>query len=188
MRYKTGYKEQKRKELLDISGQIAKKNGFAATGVDTFMKAAGVTSGAFYSHFSSKNDLFKALLENELQNSIQLWQDNPFEDAEQWIEFELNRYLSLSHVERPDYGCVLPALASEVARSDLQLKQAYQAELIRGQQIFKHHLGSEEKAWAVLCQLIGAIIMARSIADENLKQTILTSSKALILSCLKSVA
>ena len=117
-----------------------------------------------------------------------MWQDNPFEDAEQWIEFELNRYLSLSHVERPDYGCVLPALASEVARSDLQLKQTYQAELMRGQQIFKHHLGSEEKAWAVLCQLIGAIIMARSIADENLKQTILTSSKALILSCLKSVA
>ena len=54
MRYKTGYKEQRRKELLHISGQIAKKNGFAATGVDAFMKASGVTSGAFYSHFSSK--------------------------------------------------------------------------------------------------------------------------------------
>ncbi|WP_042073366.1 TetR/AcrR family transcriptional regulator, partial [Acinetobacter gerneri] len=98
MRYKAGYKEEKRKELLEISGQLAKKNGFASTGVDTFMKAAGVTSGAFYSHFSSKNDLFKALVENELQNSIQMWQDNPFDDPEQWIDFELNRYLALSHV------------------------------------------------------------------------------------------
>ncbi len=52
MRYKPEYKQQKRQELLNISGQIAKKNGFAATGVDGFMKAAGVTSGAFYSHFS----------------------------------------------------------------------------------------------------------------------------------------
>ena len=48
MRYKSGYKEQKRQELLDISGQLAKKNGFNATGIDGFMKAAGVTSGAFY--------------------------------------------------------------------------------------------------------------------------------------------
>ena len=43
MRYKSGYKAEKRQELLDISGQIAKKNGFSATGVDSFMKAAGVT-------------------------------------------------------------------------------------------------------------------------------------------------
>ncbi|MEG2301217.1 MAG: TetR/AcrR family transcriptional regulator, partial [Acinetobacter sp.] len=76
-------------------------------GVDGFMKAAGVTSGAFYSHFSSKNDLFKALIENELQHSIQMWQDNPYDEPSQWIDFELNRYLALSHVEQPDRGCAL---------------------------------------------------------------------------------
>ena len=81
MRYKSGYKQEKRKELLKISGQLAKKDGFAATGVDGFMKAAGVTSGAFYSHFSSKQDLFKALVENELKNSIQMWQNNPHDQA-----------------------------------------------------------------------------------------------------------
>lgn len=177
MRYKSGYKEQKRQELLDISGQLAKKNGFNATGIDGFMKAAGVTSGAFYSHFSSKNDLFKALIENELQHSIQMWQDNPYEEPSQWIDFELNRYLALSHVEQPDRGCALPSLASEIARSNDEIKQAYQNELIRGQQIFLKHLDSEETAWAVMCQLVGAILMARSIADHHLKITILESSK-----------
>ena len=92
MRYKSGYKEEKRKELLKIRiKQPRQKNGFAATGVDGFMKAAGVTSGAFYSHFSSKQDLFKALVENELKNSIQMWQNNPHDPAQLWIEFELNR-------------------------------------------------------------------------------------------------
>lgn len=177
MRYKSGYKEQKRQELLDISGQLAKRNGFNATGVDGFMKAAGVTSGAFYSHFSSKNDLFKALIENELQHSIQMWQDNPYDEPSQWIDFELNRYLALSHVEQPDRGCALPSLASEIARSDDEIKQAYQNELIRGQQIFLKYLDSEETAWAVMCQLVGAILMARSIADDALKVTILESSK-----------
>jgi AcrR family transcriptional regulator len=77
MRYQSGYKAEKRKQLLEISGQLAKKNGFAVTGIDGFMKAAGVTSGAFYSHFSSKQDLFKALVENELKDSIEKWENNP---------------------------------------------------------------------------------------------------------------
>lgn len=189
MRYKSGYKAEKRQELLDISGQIAKKNGFSATGVDSFMKAAGVTSGAFYSHFSSKTDLFKALIENELQHSIHMWQDNPhLDNAEAWVDFELNRYLSISHVERPDRGCVLPSLASEVARSELEIKQAYQAKLVRGQHIFMKHLGSEEKAWAVMCQLVGSILMARSVADEALKFLILESSKHCIKAMLQNAS
>ena len=184
MRYKSGYKAEKRQELLNISGQLAKKNGFQATGIDRFMKQAGVTSGAFYSHFSSKNDLFKNLIENELQQSFELWQKNPFEDAEQWLDFEMNRYLTLSHLERPDHGCVLPTLASEVARADLDIRQAFQAEMQRGLQIFIQHLGSEDKAWAVLSQLVGAVLLARSVVDESVKILILESSKLNIKSML----
>lgn len=184
MRYKSGYKAEKRQELLNISGQLAKKNGFQATGIDRFMKQAGVTSGAFYSHFSSKNDLFKNLIENELQQSFALWQENPFEDAEQWLDFEMDRYLTLSHLERPDHGCVLPTLASEVARADLDIRQAFQAEMQRGLQIFIQHLGSEDKAWAVLSQLVGAVLLARSVVDESVKILILESSKQNIKSML----
>ena len=184
MRYKSGYKAEKRQELLNISGQLAKKNGFQATGIDRFMKQAGVTSGAFYSHFSSKNDLFKNLIENELQQSFALWQENPFEDAEQWLDFEMDRYLTLSHLERPDHGCVLPTLASEVARADLDIRQAFQAEMQRGLQIFIQHLGSEDKAWAVLSQLVGAVLLARSVVDESVKILILESSKRNIKSML----
>ena len=184
MRYKSGYKAEKRQELLNISGQLAKKNGFQATGIDGFMKQAGVTSGAFYSHFSSKNDLFKNIIENELQQSFELWQKNPFEDAEQWLDFEMNRYLTLSHLERADHGCVLPTLASEVARADLDIRQAFQTEMQRGLQIFIQHLGSEDKAWAVLSQLVGAVLLARSVVDESVKILILESSKLNIKSML----
>lgn len=188
MRYQSGYKAEKRKQLLEISGQLAKKNGFAATGIDSFMKAAGVTSGAFYSHFSSKHDLFKALVENELKDSIKKWEDNPYDQADQWLEFELNRYLTLSHVEHADRGCVLPALATEISRTDQEIKQLYQKELQRGHTLFSKHLGSEEKAWAVLCQLVGAILMARSIADEAIKLVILESSKKSIQAMLQITA
>ncbi|TCB52354.1 TetR/AcrR family transcriptional regulator [Acinetobacter sp. ANC 4779] len=180
MRYKAGYKEQKRQELLNISGQLAKKNGFANTGVDSFMNAAQMTSGAFYSHFSSKHDLFKALIEAELQKSLLDWQENPHEDLAAWIDFELERYLAMSHVQRADQGCILPALSSEVARSDDEIKRLYQNELIRGHALFVKHLGREDLAWAVMCQLVGAILMARTVADDRVKIMILNSSKWMI--------
>lgn len=185
MRYKTGYKEEKRKELLKISAQLAKKQGFANTGVDSFMQAAQMTSGAFYSHFSSKNELFEALIESELQHSFQAWQANPHEKLSDWIDFELDRYLAFSHVQRPDHGCAIPALATEVARSSESTKQCFQQEMLRGHALFTQHLGSETQAWAVLCQLVGAIVMARSMADEHLQHEILNSSKWMIKNMLQ---
>lgn len=180
MRYKPGYKQEKRKELLQISGQLAKQQGFAATGVDGFMKAAGVTSGAFYSHFSSKHELFKALVEAELQHSLRMWQDNPHDNPQDWIDFELNRYLNISHLQHADRGCMLPALASEVARSDTEVKQLYQQELQRGHALFAQHLGCEIKAWAVLSQLVGSITLARGMADLALQKQILESSRTFL--------
>ena len=184
MRYKSGYKQEKRQELLKISGQIAKAQGFANTGVDSFMKAADMTSGAFYSHFSSKQDLFQALIQNELEHSIQQWQTNPHDDPKAWIEFEIERYLSLSHVQHVEQGCVLPALASEVARSSEHIKQAFQTELMRGHALFTQHLNSAEQAWALICQMVGTIFLARSIADHELQQTMIESSKHMLFKML----
>ncbi len=180
MRYKPGYKQEKRKELLQISGQLAKQQGFAATGVDGFMKAAGVTSGAFYSHFSSKHELLKALVEAELQQSLAMWQENPHDDPADWIDFELHRYLNMSHVQHADRGCVLPALASEIARSEDDVKQLYQQELLRGHALFTRHLGCEIKAWGVLCQLVGTITLARGMADENIQKQMIEASKVFL--------
>lgn len=186
MRYKDGYKVQKRQELISISGKLAKKQGFYATGIDRFMKAAGVTSGSFYKHFSSKNDLFKALIETESERSIRMWWNNPHENIEDWIDFELDRYLSLSHVEQPENGCFLPSLANEIAQSDTEIRRLHQNELMRGHALFAKNLGSEEKAWAMMSQLVGAILIARSIEDENLRMVILESNKQMMKQSLKS--
>jgi TetR/AcrR family transcriptional regulator, transcriptional repressor for nem operon len=177
MRYQPGHKEEKRKELLKASGALAKQNGFTATGVDALMKAAGVTSGAFYSHFGSKSDLLKALIESELTASREMWAGNPHETAEDWIAFELDRYLHMWHVKHSDAGCVLPALAAEIARSDVSVKELYAQELLKGHEILAKRLGSDELAWAFLCQLVGAILMARAMPDEAMQRNVIESSK-----------
>ena len=50
-------------KLLASSGALAKRGGFSATGVDGLMKAIGLTGGAFYGHFASKDALFAAIVE-----------------------------------------------------------------------------------------------------------------------------
>jgi TetR/AcrR family transcriptional regulator, transcriptional repressor for nem operon len=181
MRYKPGHKEEKRKELLKTSGGLVKKNGFAATGVDALMQAAGVTSGAFYSHFSSKTDLLKALIESELLTSREMWAGNPHETAEEWIAFELDRYLNLAHVKHPEAGCALPSIAAEIARADISVRELYEKELLKGQQILASRMGSDDLAWAFICQLVGAILVARAMPDEAMQQTVISASKRFLM-------
>ena len=46
-----------RQKLLDVSVKLIRQKGFAATSVDCLCEAAGVTKGAFFHHFKSKDAL-----------------------------------------------------------------------------------------------------------------------------------
>ena len=69
MRYSNTHKKEVREKLLASSRAIAKRGGFDSTGVDALMGAIGLTGGAFYSHFPSKQALFEALISEEVENS-----------------------------------------------------------------------------------------------------------------------
>jgi len=72
MRYPANHKEETRKKLLANARAIAKKGGFGTTGVDELMASIGLTGGAFYGHFPSKEALFAELLEHEISNSTDM--------------------------------------------------------------------------------------------------------------------
>ena len=66
MRYAPEHKEGTRARLVKATGALAKRQGFSGTGIDGLMAAAGLTSGAFYAHFRSKNELLEAIVDNAL--------------------------------------------------------------------------------------------------------------------------
>src|SRR5213594_323133 len=72
MRYPSTHKEQPRKKLLVNARAISKKSGFGSTGVDELMASIGLTGGAFYGHFPSKEALFAELLEHEISNNADM--------------------------------------------------------------------------------------------------------------------
>src|ERR1700741_3653623 len=66
MRYEKGHKETTRAHILDVASQQFRESGVAAVGLAGIMEAAGLTNGAFYTHFDSKEDLVRAVLDEAL--------------------------------------------------------------------------------------------------------------------------
>ena len=62
MRYEKGHKETTRQHILDVASAQFRESGVAAVGLAGIMAAAGLTNGAFYTHFESKEDLVRAVL------------------------------------------------------------------------------------------------------------------------------
>src|SRR5262249_2121296 len=66
MRYDKGHKETTRQHIIDVASAQFRESGVAAVGIAGIMSAAGLTNGAFYTHFESKEDLVRAVLANAL--------------------------------------------------------------------------------------------------------------------------
>lgn len=162
---------------MESSGAIAKKKGFATTGVDSLMKTVGLTGGAFYKHFSSKTELLQAIIEHEMALSMKYFADNPEQSFDEWLDQRVDRYLSLSHVKHPGEGCVLPALSPEIARSGDDVKATCEKALIEIKNGLARRLKNDDDAWALLAQCVGAIVIGRAMHKEGTSKAILKASK-----------
>lgn len=180
MRYSADHKAKARAHIVEQAGALSKKEGFAGTGVDRLMQASGLTSGAFYKHFTGKEELLQAITEAELNKSIEVFFSGL--NAQPGLESLLARYLSTRHARHPDQGCVLPTLSVEVGRASVEVKQAYELGLITLHQKLRACLEDEESAWAALATCVGALMMARAVHQAELAKEILDACKQSILS------
>ena len=75
-RYDREHKEATRQRIVETAGRRFKKDGFDGSGIATLMADAGLTNGAFYAHFESKDDLILAVLRHR-EERFMAW----FEEA-----------------------------------------------------------------------------------------------------------
>ncbi|SDU98497.1 TetR/AcrR family transcriptional regulator [Pseudomonas mucidolens] len=175
MRYSVSHKQQTREKLLQSSAALAKKEGFANVGVDGLMKAIGLSGGAFYSHFSSKDELFGSIVERELSQSLERLGAGDAQSRER-LDRCLKFYLSMPHVEQAESGCALPSMGAEIARSDVAVREHAQTWICRLHANWARTLESESLAWAILSQCVGALVVARMMVDPHVQSQVLSSS------------
>ncbi|NRF71651.1 TetR/AcrR family transcriptional regulator [Aquincola sp. S2] len=176
MRYSATHKQETREKLINTSREIAKKDGFGGTGVDAFMKAIGLTGGAFYTHFESKAELFAELVEHELEFSTEMLAGDEDAPADH-VARKLRSYLSSAHALHPETGCVLPTLGPEIARASPEVKARVEKSLKRLRDAWSERLDDDDAGWALLAQCVGALILARVVESERTRREILGASR-----------
>jgi len=177
MRYSASHKAETRQRLIEQAGSLSKKNGFATTGVDALMASVGLTGGAFYSHFSSKDELLKEIIQKELMDTLKRFLPEDDNCSTNALRQLLALYLSPTHVKHPELGCPLPILSNEVARSTDDIKQVYESNVIEIQQSLAQILKNEDMAWAALALSMGAVSLSRAMSNDKTKNQVLQACK-----------
>ncbi len=174
-------KEETRRRMLAAASQSFRSHGFVGIGVDGIAKAAGVTSGAFYAHFGSKEGAFGAALDvglNEVIDGIPKFQQD---FGSRWVQAFADYYLGQAHRENLACGCAMTTLSPEVVRANPRTHAAYEAKMARIADLVADGLarGSKEerraRAWAMLGVLIGGLTIARAVKTAHVAEDIAAS-------------
>jgi TetR/AcrR family transcriptional regulator, transcriptional repressor for nem operon len=168
-----------RARLVEAAGRGFRTGGFGGAGVDALAKGAGLTSGAFYAHFSSKAEAFRLAVADGLaflRGGILKFQEM---HGRNWREPFIDFYLGPRMEVALDEACGLPSFSSDVARADDATRAVYEAELeLLVEAIASGLRGAHarERALALLAVLSGAASMARAVKDEAARREILAAA------------
>ena len=176
-RYGKGHKQATRQRIIEAAGGRLKRDGVHGSGIATLMADAGLTNGAFYAHFESKEDLVASALAEELREQRESFSAQPPGLA--GLEQIVRAYLSVEHRDNPEGGCPSAALLDEIGRSPDATKRAYTDGLLAVIDDVAARLESDDPNWArmktlsVFALMVGALQVSRAIADRQLADEVL---------------
>ncbi|MBJ8341232.1 TetR/AcrR family transcriptional regulator [Antrihabitans sp. YC3-6] len=178
-RYDKNHKTETRRRIIETASRRLKLDGIDGSGVSTLMADAGLTNGAFYAHFESKNDLVATVLDDQLRSQAATIADLPAGRAA-IVEF-IGGYLSPEHRDDPGAGCPSGALLDEIVRLDGRGRDAYTAGVESIIDAVARHLSPDEPAAArrratgLFTLLVGTLQLARAVSDPVLSESVLAA-------------
>jgi AcrR family transcriptional regulator len=180
MRYSTDHKQATRQRILEAAGRHFKQDGIDGAGVAAVMSDAGLTNGAFYAHFASKEDLLANVLADQLRTQRQSFHAQPPNRG--GLEAFIRSYLSPQHRDQYADGCPSAALLDEITRRPAATKQVYTDELIGVIDDIASHLNpthaeaAQTDALTLFGLMLGTLQLARALTNRDLSDQLLPRS------------
>jgi len=180
MRYPEGHKESVRARIVEEASHALRRDGLDAVSIPKLMKMAGLTHGAFYAHFRSRDQLVaEAVAFAATESGTRVFApENSLDDV-------LRSYLSTEHVDHPAFGCVLAALGPEGRRWSAPVRRIF-AEAAK--RLFRHLEAKlhprrkretvSDEALAVASTMVGAVVLARLVDDPALAERIVAAARS----------
>jgi TetR/AcrR family transcriptional regulator, transcriptional repressor for nem operon len=187
LKNRTAQKSQTRQRIVDAAGRGFRSAGFGGIGVDGLAKEAGVTSGAFYVHFGSKAEAFRATITQgleELKAGVLHFQGE--HSGAWWPEF-VRFYLGYKRTCAMADSCTLQSLAPEAARADAAAQTAFAAgmrdvaEAIIAGPASPAAPRTLEAACVALSALVGAVTLGRAVGPGEMGQQIAEATERALL-------
>jgi TetR/AcrR family transcriptional repressor of nem operon len=177
MRYSKDHKQATRQRILEAAGRRFKQEGIDGAGVAAVMSDAGLTNGAFYAHFASKEDLVANVLADQLR--AQRHSLDAQAPDRVGLEAFIRSYLSPQHRDQCADGCPSAALLDEIARRPTATKQVFTDELMGVIDDIASRLGPTDAeaartdALTLFGMMIGTLQLARALTDRDLSDQLL---------------
>jgi TetR/AcrR family transcriptional regulator, transcriptional repressor for nem operon len=167
--------------LLDAASGLFRERGFQGVSIADIAAAVGLTHGAFYTHFTSKEALCAEVMEQaigKLETRVRAGTSGRRKRVE--------AYLSVRHVENRAAGCPVAALSGDIAREQDDIRTAFSGASDR---LFEAMAmeepaetpGARDRAIVSLVIRFGALVLARATTDPKLRDEILNAAKRALM-------
>jgi TetR/AcrR family transcriptional regulator, transcriptional repressor for nem operon len=174
MPYPAGHRQATKKKIIDSARRLFNRHGFESVSITQIMAGAALTHGGFYSYFKSKSDLYAEVLSC-------FFTDPEWKDCWEGVHVDLsatdvgaqvvNAYLSRQHFEDVENSCPMVALPTDVARSGVTARRAFETVFSAMVDVLQRSLRDTERQCRVTAQVIaalsiGGMVVARTLVDR----------------------
>ena len=172
-------KDATHERIVSVASRAIRRSGYAGTGVADIMKEAGLTHGAFYAHFASREAMLAEAASRACAESAAavsgVVASVPTEDA---LKTMLGAYLSREHLEQVESGCPLAALGSETVRQAPEVRRAVtqhvkaMVDLVARQSPDWGQPAAHERALLSIAAMVGTLVLARAVDEPALSDSL----------------
>ena len=180
MRYSEDHKAKTHQRIIDEAARLFRRDGVGATGLQPLMKTLGLTHGGFYAHFKSKDELVETALRHAAQQLDEVTSEVFASEAP--LPTFIARYLSPTHRADPGSGCPLPTMSAELGQRGQASPITDEVVKSRLAMIESGLQGEDaaDQSMLMLCALVGAMVLSRSVSDPELSDRLLQTTRRLL--------
>ncbi len=180
---RTTAKEASHERIVQAAARAIRRSGYDGTGVADIMKEAGLTHGAFYAHFQSREAMLAEAADRAGAEShayaAQVIASAPPAQALQAL---MQTYLSQEHLAAIETGCPIAALGSEMPRQSPEVRRAAtlrikeMIDLVARQSPDWGQPGAHERALVAVATMVGTLMLARAVDDPALSDALCSAT------------
>lgn len=176
---RTAAKEASHERIVSAAARAIRRSGYDGTGVADIMKEAGLTHGAFYAHFASREAMLAEAADRACAESAAI-ANNVVSNVppEQALASMLHAYLSPEHLQQIELGCPLAALGSETPRQAPEVRRVTtrhikaMVDLAARQSPDWGQPAAHERALVTIATMVGTLLLARAVDEPALSDSL----------------